>query len=311
MATPIKLSQETTLKLRSGKQLNATCPAATGTLDQVVSGDQMKPTNTSSTNSPNQKNPKRRNIAKETIKLASWSVRTLLREEAECLLAGDLDTFGTDVACIQEARIQDSVRVNQNTQGKTKYKLYCSGNEAKGQHGVAIAVKHSLANHVIEWKALNKRLCYLRLSARPVPLTIISAYAPTEDSFYNNLTRLLATVTRKGFIRIGGDMNAKAGEHLMEELANFRVMNDLVLRKTTFQKRRIRLPTWYSNDHRTKNQIDFIMVPRKMRSSVQDATVRRNHLLDSDHSPVIVKLRIKLKRYTKKESRVRFKTLQN
>ena len=80
----------------------------------------------------------------------------------------------------------------------------------------------------------------------------------------------------------------------------------IVLCNTTFQKRRIRLPTWYSNDHRTKNQIDFIMVPRKMTSSVQDATVRRNHLLDSDHSPVIVKLLIKLKRYTKKGSRVRF-----
>ena len=115
-------------------------------------------------------------------------------------------------------------------------------------------------------------------------------------------------------------MNAKVGQPLMEErshigqitigsrnengeqLANFTVINDLVLCKTTFEKRRIRLPTWYSNDHRTKNQIDFIMVPRKMRSSVQDATVRRNHLLDSDHSPVIVKLRIKLKRYTKKRA---------
>ena len=85
-------------------------------------------------------------------------------------------------------------------------------------------MKHNLANHVLEWKALNKRLCYLRLSARPVPLTTISAYAPTEDSpmevknsFYNNLTQLLATVPRKDYILIGGDMNAKVGEPLMEE----------------------------------------------------------------------------------------------
>ena len=207
MATPVKSIQETTMKLRSGKQLKATCPAATGALDQVISGDQMKPTNTSPTNSPNQKNPKRPNIAKETVKIASWNVWTLFREEAECLLAGDLDTFGTDVACIQETRIQDSVRVIQNTQGKTKYKLYCSGNKAKGQHGYAIAIKHSLANHVVEWKALNERLCYLRLSVRPVPLTIISAYALPEDSpmedkdsFYINITRLLATVPRKDYI---------------------------------------------------------------------------------------------------------------
>ena len=66
-----------------------------------------------------------------------------------------------------------------------------------------------------------------------------------KDSFYNNLTQLLATVPRKDYILIGGDMNAKLGERLMEErghigqftvgsrneneeqLANFTVMNVL------------------------------------------------------------------------------------
>ena len=65
---------------------------------------------------------------------------------------------------------------------------------------------------------------------------------------------------------------------------------------TTFEKNPRALVTLLSNDDRTKNQVDYILVKQRWRSSVLDvASTRHNTVLDSDHKMLLAKL----KAYTK------------
>ena len=64
------------------------------------------------------------------------------------------------------------------------------------------------------------------------------------------------------------------------------------------------LPTWHSNDHRVKNQLDYLMATRHWRSAVQDVDCK--HLLDSDHNPNLARMRLKLEIYRKRANVPRY-----
>ena len=58
----------------------------------------------------------------------------------------------------------------------------------------------------------------MRINAKPTPISILSCYAPTEDTdssekddFYMSLQRVIDAVPKGDAPVIGGDMNAKLG----------------------------------------------------------------------------------------------------
>jgi exonuclease III len=285
---------------QTGVNITATDPAQSGTPDNAASGCNVKPAKNCTLS-----------LAKQRLNLATWYVRTLLQPGTTSLLANTLEHHNIDLACIQETRIQgtDSVFLR-NTRDKPTYKLYNSGYSSPiGLHGVAIAVCSTILDTVMEWRPVNPRLCYIRLNAKPTRLSIICAYAPTEDKtdtekdeFYNELSDLLNSTPKCDLIYIGGDLNAKVGQARNGEeksverftigtrnnngdrLVQFACLNNMVLSNTTFQKKIATLHTWRSNDHKTKNQIDYIMVNRRWGTSVEDvASVPFNTPLESDH----------------------------
>ena len=234
--------------------------------------------------------------------------------------------------CLQETRIAgDTTETIKDSTGVPSYKLFASGHEQQGMHGVAIGIHTRLTNHVMEWKACGARMCYIRLYATPVAISIICAYAPTEDSsepdkerFYLELQKYLEHVPNKEVLIIGGDFNAKIGSPLDSDkqnigrfaigsrnangelLANFAVLNDFVLSNTTFQKKIHSLYTWRSNDNKTKNQIDYMLIPKRWRTSVINTYNTRLFLSHTDHKPVISMIRLRLKAYTKKAKTIRY-----
>ncbi len=66
--------------------------------------------------------------------------------------------------------------------GVRSLKVFASSHEKQGLHGVAIGIPIHLANHVMEWRPWGAKICYMRLHAVPVAISINGAYAPTEDS---------------------------------------------------------------------------------------------------------------------------------
>ena len=81
-----------------------------------------------------------------------------------------------------------------------------------------MAVERSMVGAVIKFVPVNDRITLLRFRFRHADLTVIEAYAPTEEAedskeeFYYALQATLDTVARHDFIILMGDLNAKPGK---------------------------------------------------------------------------------------------------
>ena len=99
-----------------------------------------------------------------------------------------------------------------------------------------------------------------------------------------------------------GDFNAKIGENLGrlysnaiwpyglgernskgDRLEDFAVENSLVIANTLFQEPKGRVYTWTSPDGNTRNQIDFILIKGKWRTSVLNVKTFPGAYCDTDH----------------------------
>ena len=81
-----------------------------------------------------------------------------------------------------------------------------------------------------------------------------------------------------------------------ERLIDFCELNDLVVGGTLFPHKVIRKLTWFSPNHRDKNQIDHLWINGKWRRSLQDVRVRRGADVGNDHHLVVANIKLKLRR---------------
>ena len=142
---------------------------------------------------------------------------------------------------------------------------------------------------------------------------------PTDDGkkeeFYEQLQNLINKLKRKDITILMGDLNAKIGadntgyEEIMgkqglgqmnengELFADVCAMNQLVIGGSVYPHERIHKATWRSPDHITENQIDHVCVSSRFKRSLQDVKVRRGADGASDHHPVLITLKLRLKRH--------------
>ena len=165
---------------------------------------------------------------------------------------------------------------------------------------------------------------------RVVNLTIIQVYAPTSDasdenleSFYNTVQEAFDKTPPRDLLVMMGDWNAKVGKterknshigiHGMGEqnergvkLAEFCISNDLTIGNTIFPHHPRRLYTWRSPGERTRNQIDYIMVKQRWRTSLLNVKTRPDADCGSDHQLLLATTKIKLQTTTKRENATRY-----
>ena len=84
-------------------------------------------------------------------------------------------------------------------------------------------------------------------------------------------------------------------------MSTFCSNNGLKIGNTFFKHKDIHKKTWLSPDGNTLNEIDYICVNKKWGTSLMDVKVHRGADVGSDHYLLVGKIRIKLKRKTKKE----------
>lgn len=206
------------------------------------------------------------------------------------------------------------------------YKMFWSGpNDGSGLHGVAVLVKAKLANAVTSWEAVSPRLLILKISAKPMDIVVIAAYAPTEDAeavikdeFYNQLDSVMSRVKNAEFLLMGGDFNARLGPGLNAErscvgkygigirndngyrLMDFLQSNKLFAANTNFRHKSRHLATWKSPDGKTFNQIDYILIKSRWRTSVYDARSYWGSCWSSDHAVLCARLRLRFSTQKKK-----------
>ena len=116
--------------------------------------------------------------------------------------------------------------------------VYFSGAERQGEYGVGFIVAKKMRNYCMGFKPINEIMCKLRIRGKFYNLTLISAYAPTEDAqdevkeqFYEELNISLEQSPKHDAVIILGDFNAKVGK----EMSNLSWIYDILsLTNSTF-----------------------------------------------------------------------------
>ena len=202
-----------------------------------------------------------------------------------------------------------------------------SGNEensAPRTEDVAFVLSREAQEALIGWEPINSRIISATFNTRNknIKLDVVQCYAPTNDAddgkkeeFYEQLQNLINKLKRKDITILMGDLNAKIGadntgyEEIMgkqglgqmnengELFADVCAMNQLVIGGSVYPHERIHKATWRSPDHITENQIDHVCVSSRFKRSLQDVKVRRGADGASDHHPVLITLKLRLKRH--------------
>lgn len=172
---------------------------------------------------------------------------------------------------------------------------------------------------VLKFVPVSERICLLRIKSKFNNISILNAYAPTEqaddeakDSFYKDLETAFDQIPDYDTKIVIGDFNAKVGreeayqptiglfsKHPVSNdnglrLISFASSKSMVIKSTMFPHKAIHLGTWKSHDGRTVNQIDHVLIDERHKSMVQDVRSYRGADCDSDHYLVGVKVKAKI-----------------
>jgi hypothetical protein len=210
-------------------------------------------------------------------------------------------------------------------------------NETKTRkaHGVAICLDQ-IATKVwkdsgSEWVPVSERIVKIRLLCAPIHITVIAVYSPINpftkqmgdecDKFYNDLQDTLNGVSTKDMIIIMGDLNARVGQDQHKQrqkhetrsgvgpftvdienengirLTDFCELNNLIISNTFFKHKLTHQTSWMHPRTKRWHMIDYTLVNKKFRSSVEDVRMFRKAVgaIGTDHHLMRVKIRIHLK----------------
>ena len=98
-----------------------------------------------------------------------------------------------------------------------------------------------------------------------------------------------------------------------DKLAEFCLANNLTIANTWFKHHPRNTYTWKSPGDLYRNQIDYIMISRRWKSSITDSKAYPGADCETDHSLVVAKLKVKLARnkVMKPTKRLNVKQLEN
>ncbi|XP_039298026.1 uncharacterized protein LOC120354685 [Nilaparvata lugens] len=230
-------------------------------------------------------------------------------------IAEEILKYKFDLVALQEVRWKGQGRID-----KSNYSLLYSGPEQRtGMFGTGFIVAKKLRGALMEFEALNERMCRVCLKGKFRNVSVLSVHAPTNEKniaekevFYEQLEEVCAEISKYDQLIFMGDFNAQigkesylqqvAGKYTLHEKTNengfllgqFTIRNDMQIRSTQFPHKSIHLGTWKSPDATTINQIDHVIVDSRNASSIIDVRSCRGPNCDSDHFIVKVVVRQRL-----------------
>ncbi|XP_023233867.1 craniofacial development protein 2-like [Centruroides sculpturatus] len=245
------------------------------------------------------------------LNIGTWNVRTLYELGKLDNLIQEIKSMRLDVMGICETRWTGTGMIYKN-----EYTMMYSGVETH-VNGVAIIMKNSIARSIKGFTAVNDRIIAVKIAAQPLDILLIQVYAPTAgheeedvEIFYENLKESVEMAKSNDIIIVMGDFNAKVGNEKISEcmgqyglgkrnkrgdrLIQFCEENKLIITNTLFKHPARRVYTWKSPGDICRNQIDFILIKERFRI-IKQAKSYLGADINSDHNPVVVKAKIKLK----------------
>ena len=260
---------------------------------------------------------------KNVSKIGTWNVRSLMKTGKISLLCRELKKYNIDVAAITETWLCNDGDKRINVGSDVFRLLHSSAARLPGKNrpyaGVGLMLNQRAMNSLIGHTFINERLMTAHFRCQIGILSIVIAYAPTEDkcskvkdSFYDSLQKVLDDIPSKNFLVLAGDFNAKVGKSIIpsvignfgvdsdisdngHQLIDFAAYNGLSVMNTMFRHKRAHKFTWNNPDRLHKSMIDYILVRQRWRTSVQDTRVYRGADIGSDHHLLVSTFRLKFK----------------
>lgn len=254
------------------------------------------------------------------LKICTWNVRGLN-------MTGKLSTVEAALANIAITGLAETHwKVNGHFISPNGNLIICSSNENISRNGVGIIINKTIKDSLLGYRTINDRIVAARFKATPINLNIIQVYAPTSsssqeeiDSFYGKLGSAISDVPNRELLLVLGDFNAKIGitsedDHLRsvvgkhgigsrnergEMLLEFCAENNLFVANSNFKHHIRRMYTWQSPDGHSRNQIDYILIKSRWRTSVRDAKTYPGMDCGSDHNALVAEVCLRLKRPTR------------
>ncbi|KAH0818193.1 hypothetical protein GEV33_004600 [Tenebrio molitor] len=217
----------------------------------------------------------------------------------------------------------DKQRVETKGENKMNYTLYYAGEKKQGKNGTALFVAGGIRNKIMQYEAVDGRISWMRIENKQANITMINAYAPTENSkeeektkFYDKLEKVCEKVKRNDIFMIVRDFNAKIGkEERNEGVAGKETIHDTInnngakicdlaattntfIVSTQYRHKREHKITWMIPVGTEGNQRDHMLISKKWKIIIQDVRTYRGPNVDSDHLLVVAKMRMKVVKQT-------------
>ena len=267
----------------------------------------------------------------ENVTIGTWNVRTLYQCGKVKELEHELKRYQWDIMGLSEVRWTGFGE----TMTEEGHRMWFSGEESRHEHGVAFIVRKEVVGCILSCTPVNSRIISIRVSAKPKNLTIIQVYAPTTDhedqeveEFYERIEETIKKAPKKDIIVVLGDFNAKVGPDAYKDwdgtvgqygtgetndrglrLLEFACSQRLTIANTLYPHKLSRRTTWHAPNGKTHNQIDYVLTPRRFKSSINRAKTRTYPGADvgSDHDLVLLNFKIRLKKKNQpNQPRIRF-----
>ncbi|XP_016299301.1 uncharacterized protein LOC107656114 [Sinocyclocheilus anshuiensis] len=262
---------------------------------------------------------KKLKAAIDFLKIGTWNVRTLRSPGKLELLRKEMTPYECDILGLAEMRWTGVGELNGG-------EVIWSGEEKNHMRGVGFLLSKRAKDALLGYNPVNSRNIVTRFNGAPLNIAVIQVYAPTSDSteeevetFYGQLEHTIEELPKKDVKIVIGDWNAKVGtdnlgwEQVMgchsygqrnnrgERLLEFASKNDLLITNTRFQQKDSRKWTWMAPDGKYTNMIDLVLVDRRWKTAVCVCRTFQGADISSDHSLVMCKLKLRLKRTTRQQ----------
>ena len=185
-------------------------------------------------------------------------------------------------------------------------------------YGVAVYLDNEAEKVLLGYNPVNEWTISIRLNGKQRNITIVQVYTPMNqadeeeiEKCYAKLQSMIDAINNRDILIIMGDFNAKLGKGSTtikligpyglrernergDRLEGFVIENDLAITNTLFQQPKRRLYTWTTPNGEHRNQIDFILMKQKWRTSLKNAKMLPASDCGTDHKMLSITLKLKM-----------------
>jgi exonuclease III len=264
------------------------------------------------------------------VSFGGWNVRSCFHFAKQQLIIKQLLKYKIQIAALCETGLYDS-GIKQIGDYTLIYSGMSSVKKTRSAHGVGVCLDKTATSvwktSGSEWEAVDERIIKVRLSCTPITVTFIAVYAPVNPSnltmiqaserFYTGLQETIDRVPKGDMIILMGDFNARIGQQQRqltafrnvgpytvdmindngERLVDFCTVNNVVVTNTFYEHKAVYQTSWMHPGTKKWHLLDYTLVNRKFRSSVEDVRFYRKAAgsVGTDHHLMRAKIKLHLK----------------